>query len=334
MATPFSLPPALSVGFLLLPGFTLTPFATLLDVLRLAADDGDGSRPRRCRWRIVSAGRASVRCSAGTEMAADEGLGDPSRFSHVVVCGGLLRHPPRYPDGYAEWLRAADRAGCTIVALCTGSFLLAEAGLLDGRTACVSWFHQAEFAEEHAGVAVDATRLYAVDGRIVTCAGGTGALDVGAWMVEQQLGHAAARKALDILVVEEARAADSPQPRPSFVGRMADERVRRCALLVEQRLSDPPAPAELAALVGVSPRQLGRLFAAETGMSPGAFVTELRLRYARWLMGGRRTLTAIASECGFADAAHFSRRYRARFGVPPSAERQRGEPVTERRPYG
>lgn len=328
--------PRLSVGFLLLPGFTLTPFSSLLDMLRLAADDGDGSRPRRCRWRTLSAGGASVRCSAGVEVAPDEALGDPRRFDYIVVCGGLLRSQEADPEACVAFVKAAAAAGVTLVALCTGSFLLARAGLLDGRTACVSWFHLNEFAEAFPRVRPDATQLYAVDGNVVTCAGGTGAVDVGAWMIERHLGHAAVRKALDILVVEEARPAHTPQPRPSFVGAMRDERVRRCALLIEQRLSDPPSPSALARAVGLSPRQLGRLFVEETGLTPGAFVNELRLRYAQWLMNSsRKTLTAIASECGFTDAAHFSRRYSARFGTRPSADRRVGSASAgERRPYG
>lgn len=323
----------LSVGFLLLPGFTLTPFASLVDMLRLAADDGDGSRPRRARWRTL--GDRAVSCSAGVSIVPDEAPGDPRRFDYVVICGGLLRTRDAAPPGWRDFVRDAASAGVTLVALCTGSFLLAEAGLLDGRNACVSWFHEAEFTVAFPAVHVDATRLYAIDGNIVTSAGGTGAVDVGAWIVERHLGHAAARKALDILVVDDARSPEAPQPRPSFAGSLSDDRLRRCALLIEQRLSAPPSVAMLARHVNLSPRQLTRLFASETGMGPVAYAAELRLRYAASAVRhSPRTLAAIASEFGFADAAHFANRYRQRFGRAPSADREALTALEGQRPYG
>lgn len=332
-----SVPPVqLSVGFVLLPAFTMTPFAALVDVLRLAADDGDGSRPVRCRWRILGARGAPVRSSAGIEIAPDEAHGDPARFDYLVVCGGLLRHSHANDPAIEDYVRAAAAAGVSVIALCTGSFTIARAGLLDGRRACVSWFHHAEFADEFPSVTPVATQLFVVDGNVVTCAGGTGAIDVGAWMIERHLGHGVARKVLDILVADDARPPTAPQPHPSITGQLRDARVRRAALLIEQRLSNPPAIETLARDVGVSRRQLERLFLAETGKSPTAFIGEARLRYARWLMAtSARTLTAIAGECGFADAGHFSRRYKARFGVPPSSDRVHAGAANaeDRRPY-
>lgn len=321
----------LAVGFLLLPGFTLTPFASLLDVLRLSADDGDGSRPRRIRWRIL--GDAPVRCSAGVVVQPDEPPTAMGRFDYIIVCGGLLKARPDVPAIWCERLRDAAAAGATIVAVCTGSFLLAEAGLLDGRQACVSWFHEADFAADFPAVRTDATRLFAIDGNVVTCAGGTGAVDVGAWIVERHIGHAAARKALDILVVDDARPAEAPQPRPSLAGPLDDARLRRCALLIEQRLSAPPSIAALARHVNLSGRQLTRLFQAETGLSPQAYAADLRLRYAAWaIRSSSRTLASIATEYGFADAAHLSNRYRARYGHRPSMDRAGGGAPGEQRP--
>lgn len=304
--------PALDVGFVLLPAFTMTPFAALTDMLRLAADDGDRSRPRRARWRVV--GAAPVVGSAGFRIAPDEPVGDLSRFDTVVVCGGLLQGG-HIPD---RALLNALRNARSVVGLCTASFALAAAGLLDGRRACVSWFHHAAFRAAFPDITVSGTEMFVVDGPVVTCAGGTGAIDVGAWLIERYLGAPTARKALDILLADGGRAGDTPQPHHASEG-LVDPRLRTAALLVEQKLGRPPGVRQLAAAVGLSPRQLSRLFVDETGMTPSAFVRDARLAQSRWLMETTtRPLGDIASETGFADAAHFSRVFRRRFGVPPS----------------
>ncbi len=307
--------PALSVGFVLLPHFTMTPFAALIDMLRLAADEGDRSRPQRVRWCIVGPG--PVRSSAGVAIASAEPLGDARRFDVVIACGGLL-HDDEAPDPHLlAWLRQANE----VIGLCTASFTLAHAGLLDGRRACVSWFHHAQFRAAYPQVAVTGTELFVIDGPIVTCAGGTGAIDLGAWLVARHLGAATARKALDILLAEAARPPAAPQPHRA-ASSLADPRLRKAVLLAEQQLGDPPTVASLARAVGVSARQLERLFRAETGRSPRAFLIDERLRHARWLMTTTsRSLTAIAAETGFTDPAHFSRCYRQHFGASPSRDR-------------
>ncbi len=308
----------LDVGFVLLPAFTMTPFAAMTDMLRLAADDGDGSRPRRVRWRIV--GNAPVTSSAGIRVAPDEPLGDLARFDHVVVCGGLLGSA----GGVDPTLRTALPAARSVIGLCTASFALADAGLLDGRRACVSWFHHAAFREHFPDIAVSGTEIFVVDGPVVTCAGGAGAIDVGAWLIERHLGPATARKALDILLAAEGRAAHAPQPHRS-ARPLHDPRLRTAALLIEQRLGNPPGVRALAAMVGVSARQLSRLFMAETGLTPAGYIRDARLTQAHLLVTTTpRSLAQIASETGFADAAHFSSAFRRRYGLPPSQVQRQG----------
>lgn len=307
---------ALNVGFILLPSFTMTPFAGLVDMLRLAADDGDGSRPRRARWRVV--GSSNVVSSCGMSIAPDEPMGDLARFDYVAVCGGLLNNDRGFdPAVLSELTRARS-----LIGLCTASFALAQAGLLDGRRACVSWFHHAAFRVAYPQVEASGTEIFVVDGPIVTCAGGTGAIDVGAWLIERHLGAATSRKALDILLAAGSRAGDDPQPHRASQ-ELRDARLRTAALLIEQKLGSPPAVAQLAAAVGISPRHLSRLFLGETGLTPRAFSRQARLAQSRWLLETtRRSLADIASETGFADAAHFSRTFRQQFGIVPSQIRR------------
>ncbi len=324
-----------SVAFLPLPNFTLTPFAGLMDMLRLAADEGDGSRPVKLRWSVIGVDGAPVRSSCGVEIQPWEGLGAPARFDYIIVCGGLLRRTHGSDLQIEAYLRAAAAAGATIVGLCTGVFMLAQAGLLAGRRACVSWFHLADFQAQFPDARPDATQLYAVDGPVITCAGGTGAVDVGALIVERRLGPAAAKKALHILVVDAARPASFPQPQPAFAEAIADLRIRRAALAIEQNLGAALSVPALARQAGLSRRQFERLFGAETGFSPAAFIAAMRLRYADWLVRTTdRPLTEIAETCGFSDSAHLSRRYRAKHGRAPSTARQAGGfSHGERRPY-
>lgn len=317
----------LSFGLLPLRHFTMLPFAGFVDVLRLSADEGDRSRPRACRWTVVAPGARSVRASCGIEVAAWEDLGDPARFDWIVVVGGLL-YPgqPQLDPGVGPWLRRAQAARVGLVGICTGSLALVEAGAIRaGRPVCVSWYHHRDLAERHPAVRPVSDRLWLRAGRLVTCAGGTAAIDLAASLVRERLGDAAVRKGLDIMVTDGTRAASAAQPLPPGLLRIRNPRVRRAVLLMEQSLAAPLPAAALAEGVAISRRQLERLFRAELGTSVQEFARQLRLSRAVWRMArGRDRLTDIAQQSGFADQAHFSRQFRAAFGKAPSAARRAG----------
>jgi transcriptional regulator GlxA family with amidase domain len=324
------------IALLPLPNFTLSSFSLFTDVLRLAADEGDRSRPIRHRWTVIGTSLRPVRASNGIEVAPWEALGDPARFDYIVVCGGLLRRRHDQDDEIEEWLRRADAAGVKILGLCTGVFTLAQAGLLRDCKICVSWYHVHEFHEEFPDAHVVATELFVVDGDRVTSAGGRGAADMAAWIIEQHAGSTVARKALDILLVGPSQKGDLLQPRPPVADGVNNEAVRRAILLMEERKDRHLPVPVLARAVGLSRRQLERLFVEETGKGPAAFAAHMRLQYADWLMATTsKPMTEIAFECGYADVAHFSRSYKAGFGVNPSAARQSGHGYIpeERRPY-
>lgn len=324
------------VALLPLPNFTLMSFALFLDVLRLAADEGDRSRPIRHKWTVVAPSLAPIKASNGLEFSPWETLGDPARFDYIVVCGGLLRRRHDQDDEIVSWLQRADAAGVTILGLCTGVFTLAQAGLLDGYDICVSWYHVHEFHDEFPEARVVATELFVVDRDRVTCAGGRGAADMAAWIIERHAGAAVARKALDILLIGTPRPGDQLQPRPPVADGVQNESVRRAILLIEERRDRLLSVPVLARAVGLSRRQLERLFVEETGKSPAAFAAQMRVQYADWLMATTdNPLTEIALECGYCDVAHFSRSYKAHFGTSPSLARQSGQGymAMERRPY-
>lgn len=324
------------IAVLPLPNFTMTSFALFVDVLRLSADEGDRSRPIRLKWSMVAPKLAPVKASNGMEIMPWEALGDPKRFDYIVVCGGLLRRRHDQDEEIETWLRRAADEGVIILGLCTGVFTLAQAGLLSDSKICVSWYHVHEFHDEFPDTHVVATELLVVDGERVTCAGGRGAADMAAWIVERHAGAPIARKALDILLIGSSRSGEKLQPRPPVGDGVRNERVRQAILLMEERRDRPLAVPVLARAVGLSRRQLERLFVEETGKTPAAFSAHMRVQYADWLLStSDRPMTDIALSCGYSDVAHFSRSYKTAFGVTPSVARKENPHYVERerRPY-
>ena len=189
-------PPRLRVGFILARRFTLCAFANFVDVLRLAADEGDRSRPVSCSWRVLSASMEPVRSSSGVAVGPDERLGDPARFDYVVVVGGLIDAIERLDPEYVAFLRRAAADGVPLVGVCTGAFILYRAGLMRGYRCCVSWFHHDDFLEQFEGLESVSDRIFVVDRDRLTCSGGVSSAHLAAWLVDRHVGRAAATKSL------------------------------------------------------------------------------------------------------------------------------------------
>lgn len=328
-----SRPPAgakLRVGFVLMHNFTLTAFSSFVDVLRLAADRGDRSRPIDCSWQVMSPGRRAARSSCGIDIQPTSDLADPAGFDYIVVVGGLLHGMPPLAPAIGRYLTRAAEAGVTLVGVCTGSFVLCRLGLMAQRKCCVSWYHYRDFLEEFPALVPVADQLFVVDRDRITCSGGAGVADLAARLVTEHLGAAAAQKALNILLIDRPRAAESAQPAPRLAeGNVDDARVSRALLLMEQNLAEPLPIAALADALAVSVRQLERLFAERLGESPQESYLALRLKHARWMLGNTRLSAGrIAADLGFADGSHFGRAFKARFGETPAAfRRHAGQPA-------
>lgn len=139
--SPSPLRKRLQVGFILADRFTLSAFANFVDVLRLAADDADKSRPILCEWSVLSDDMAPIRSSCGVRVQPDTRLRHAGRFDYLVVVGGLIGDDVALDAGMMDYLQVAAGSGTALVGLCTGVFILQQAGLLKGYRACVSWFH-------------------------------------------------------------------------------------------------------------------------------------------------------------------------------------------------
>ena len=309
----------LAVGFVLMPSFTLLPFSAFIDALRLAADEGDKSRQVNCQWTVMGPDLAPVSSSAGVTVKPWETYRDPSDFDYIVVVGGLLDQTLEGSEHVVDYLQRADDAHVPIVGLCTGSFVMIRAGLMDQRRCCVSWFHHKDLTDRFDNVTPIADQLFVDDGDRITCAGGAVAADLAAYIIERHLGQNWARKSLRILVMENPRPADAPQPQPGADYEVSNRWVARALLLMEQNLSRPLSTDEMADRLAISKRQLERLFISDTGESLQKFYRKIRLRYGLWLLQNTdRLITDIGQECGFSDTAHFSRVFRQAFDKKPT----------------
>lgn len=317
--------PKLRVGFVLAHRFTLTAFAGFVDALRLAADEGDRSRPLDCQWTVLGNSSSPVVSSCGATVQPWSEMESPERFDYIVVVGGLLHGGQSVAPGTHAFLRAAAHAGVPLVGVCTGSFVLARAGLLDGYVACVSWFHREDFEREFPRLKVISDRMFMVDRDRISCAGGTSVVHLAAHLIERHCGRAHAAKSLRILIEDQPLGCDAPQPESVITRQAGDGIVRQAMLLIEQRLAHPDLLGEISGELGISMRQLERRFVADVGITPREYRLKLRLARAKWMIEHTDvSVTDIGFECGFGNCSHFSRAFTSHFKTRPSSLRRSG----------
>ena len=315
--------PRLRIGFILARRFTLSAFANFVDVLRLAADEGDRSRPILCSWRVLSASMDPVTSSCGIAVQPDERLGNPARFDYIVVVGGLMEELERLDPEYLSFLHRASQARVPLVGVCTGAFILHRAGLMAGYRCCVSWFHHDDFLEQFDGLQPVSDQIFVTDRDRLTCSGGVSSAHLAAHLVDRHVGRAAAAKSLSIMIIDEALAGERPQPGLPLVLTTRDPLVKRALLTMQQTLDTPLPVAGLATRLGVGRRKLERHFADALGFSPSEASRMIRLAQARLLLErSDRSITEIANDTGFADVSHLIRVFRSAEGVTPEAWRR------------
>ena len=313
----------LNVGFILARHFTLSAFANFVDVLRLAADEGDRSRPIHCGWRVLSPTMHPVVSSCGVVVQPEERLGDPGRFDYLVVVGGLVDGIEILHPDTVHFLRRAAMVRVPLVGVCTGTFALHSAGLMRGYRACVSWFHHADFLDRFEGLEPVSNQIFVIDRDRLTCSGGVSSAHLAAFIVERHLGRARAAKSLHIMIIDAAMAAEEPQPGIPIALATGDVLVRKALLLMQQSIDTPLSIGLLVARLGVGRRKLERHFREALAMTPGAADRLIRLEQARHLLGATdRSVTRIAAETGFCDASHLIRVFREAEGVTPEAWRR------------
>ncbi len=330
-ATPSKLPQ--QIGFLLLPNFSMLPFASAVEALRLA---NRTSGRALYGWTLMTRDGQPVTASNGISFHPDVAMERASRLEMLILCSGIGGH--LYSDKTVfSWLRRLDRQGTNVGALCTGSHALARAGLLDGYRCTIHWENLTGFIEEFPEIEVT-NEVFEIDRNRFTCSGGTAALDMILNLIARQHGRELAASVSDQFIHERIRGEHDHQ-RMALTARLGvrHPKLIQVIKLMEQHLEEPLDRADLAARVDLSTRQLERLFGKYLARSPARYYLELRLNRARLLLlQTNMSVIDVALACGFVSASHFSKCYRDFFGKTPRKERglppaSGAEPVAERR---
>ena len=312
----------LCVGFILGRSFTLSAFALFADTLRLASDEFDRSGRVSADWQVLASSRNPIRSSCGVQVVPTSGLVDPASFSYIVVVGGLLREEKPVDEETMRYLGRAAAAGVPLIGLCTGTFILAEAGLMRDHECCVSWSHAREFQDRFPDHQVRSDRIFHLDESRGSCAGGSSAADMAALLVRRYISKDAEQNALEVLQIEYALSPFHLQTRRTLADDAEDVRVKVALLTMAQHLSDRVPIVQLARQVGVSRRQLERLFKEKAGMTPANAYKRVRLNHAKSLVtNSDASMLEIAIEAGFESASHFARTFRKFHGQTPSEMR-------------
>lgn len=313
---------ALSLAVIVTPHFNLAATTAFVDPFRVANYlDGE----TRYRWRLFSVEGGPVEASNGMSMATEPLAAAPDRPDYAVISSSWAPEahaPPSLRGALRRWARQ----GASLVGIDTGAFILAAAGLLSGRRATVHYEHYDAFAE----LATDAepsTELFVIDGPRLTCCGGGASTDLALHIIRVRDGEAIANSAARYLFHERLRAPGTRQdPAVSEpLGGSTPDALRLAIEIMEQHLEEAIAIPDISVRVGLSQRQLERLFRRYVRKSPQLYYRDIRLDRARSLVTQTALLlTEVAVACGFASPVHFSRAYRARFGMPPSRDRIEG----------
>ncbi|MDH3452575.1 MAG: helix-turn-helix domain-containing protein [Gammaproteobacteria bacterium] len=318
--------PRLSVGFVLGRDFTLTPLAGFVDALRLAADREDDSRQVHCAWAFLGPDTKPCRSSCGLYVLPTAGYDcDPTVFDYVVVVGGRMAATRQADTQLLDYLGRARRANVPLVGLCTGGFLLAAAGLMDGLRCCVHFSCQREFTQRFPRSVPVTDANFVIDGEIVTCPGSIAAIDVASYLIDRHCSPARARKAQHYLLMM------PEQPRLNFPERSYANRLdgaHRITVegvrIMEMNVHRPFPVSGIAAQLNVTSSRLTRHYGIDLGTTPAAFWRELRLQQASHLLRDTsRSVTEIAYETGFSDAAHFCKAFRKHANTTPQNFRRK-----------
>ena len=306
-----------TIGVLIFPGFQLLDAAGPIGAFEIAGR----FVPDSYRLVVLAAEAGLVASSSGAAMQA-VGLDQAPPLDTLIVSGGEGTRGA--PDSrLLAYVRAAAGRARRVSSVCSGAYVLAQAGLLDGRRATTHWARCADFARRYPKVRVEPDRIFIRDGDIWTSAGITAGVDLSLAMIADDLGETAARRTAEMLVVYHRR--PGGQSQFSTLLELDQPQGRFGPLLgwMRQRLNEPLNVERLAAQAAMSPRHFARAFAAETGLTPARSVERLRVEVARERVeAGAEPIEAVAQAAGFGDPERMRRAFVRAFGQPPQALRR------------
>ncbi|MDQ0085172.1 transcriptional regulator GlxA family with amidase domain [Variovorax boronicumulans] len=313
-----------TVAILAMPGVQLLDVSGPLDVF---AEANLQARSQAYRLQVIATRRGPVRSSSGVRLMPDAVIGDAmDEPIHTLIVAGSPHAADAVSDAsVTAWLRKLTPKMRRFGSVCSGAFVLAQAGLLNGRRVTTHWAVADQLAQDFPSVTVDADAIHVRDGRLRTAAGVTAGLDLSLALVEEDLGRDIAMKVAAQLVMFFKR----PGGQMQFSRKGEAAPTGRSALQEVQRwISANPAEdhgvANLAARMGLSERHFARLFRQEVGVTPAAWVEDVRVAAARRLLeAGDAAPKQVAYECGFADADTLRRAFQRQVGITPAEYRKR-----------
>jgi transcriptional regulator GlxA family with amidase domain len=282
---------------------------------------------RAYEWRLTSLDGETVSASNGIPLVTEPLATALAEVDVILVCGGLRIQPPHERQLLAA-LRRAVRAGVSLGSLSTGTYLLARAGLLDGYRCTIHWENRPAFREEFPHL--DCTgKIYEIDRDRLTCSGGTAALDMMLHLIAEEHGEELAQRVANQFHHERIRNERDEQRGGRLEHAAGLPSAMRVALgLMQRHVEEPLSIAELARRVGLSPRQLERLFLRYEQVTPARYYLRLRIDRAReLLLYSDRAIIDVAVAAGFTSTSHFSHWFRRLLGVRPTEMRSRAPPV-------
>ena len=270
--------------------------------------------------RVLSEDGRTLRASGGLNVGT-EAFGE-RLFDTVIVVGGdtILEQAP---EGVLDYVRASARTARRTASICSGAFVMAQAGLLEGRRATTHWAYARQLQERFPSIKVEPDRIYVIDGSIWTSAGMTAGIDLALAMVEKDHGGELARAVAQKLVMYHRRAGGQSQHSALLELAPKSDRIQTVLTYAREHLAQTLSVEQLAQEARLSSRQFSRAFRAETGQSPAKAIENLRLEAARQLLErGRLTLDQIALETGFLDPRRMREAFLRAFGQPPQVIRR------------
>src|SRR6266852_4601351 len=303
------------VGFIVLPGFQLLSVSAL-SVFELANwEMGESVYD----VHLLSETGGSIRSSIGISVATE--AFDDTNYDTLMVGGSAV--VGALTPGVIKFLRQALQRSRRIASTCTGAFVLAEAGLLDGRRATTHWHRARELQARFPKVKAEEDRIFIIDGPVWTSAGMTAGIDLALAMIEKDLGADVARTVARQLVVYHRRAGGQSQFSALLELEPESDLIQSALAYAKRNLASPLTVRRLAEAAHLSPRQFSRAFRAETGQSPAKAIENLRVEAARLMMEqSRHPIEIIARQTGFADRDRMRRAFLRTFGQPPQVIRR------------
>jgi transcriptional regulator GlxA family with amidase domain len=307
-----------TIGFLIFADFQILDAAGPIAAFEIA----DRHQPGAYALRVIAARPGEVKSSAGVGMTAQV-LGDPAAYDTLIIAGGEGTRGPAMSATIHEFVRQVAASARRVTSVCSGAYVLAGAGLLDGRRATTHWSRSQDFARRFPKVRLEPDRIFIRDGQVWTSAGITAGIDLSLALIAEDLGETIARRTAQQLVVYHRRPGGQSQFSALLEMDRGQGRFGALIAWAREHLAEPLTVEQLAGRAAMSPRNFARAFLAETGSTPAKAVERMRLEAARTrLESGSAPIDQIALDAGFGDPERMRRAFIRAFGQPPQALRR------------